>query len=154
MKRVMMILATAALASTLAVGTADARGGGGGGGGHGGGFGGGGFGGGGHMGGFGGGAHIGGFGGGSRIGGVVGGAHLGGLGGGIHVGGTAMQGGMARVAGDHLGLGDHSHSYGTGIHYHAMHHYGRSGYGYYYGDPDCYDWLSLHPGQPLPLSCA
>src|SRR5262249_18889642 len=48
MKRVLMILATAALASALAVGAADARGGGGGGGGgHGGGFGGGG-----HMGGF------------------------------------------------------------------------------------------------------
>ena len=54
MKRAIMILATAALASTLAIGAAEAHGGGGGGG-HGG-FGGGGFGGG-HM-GFGGGARI------------------------------------------------------------------------------------------------
>jgi hypothetical protein len=37
-----------------------------------------------------------------------------------------------------------------------MNHYGRyrPGYGYYYSDPDCYDWYALHPDQPLPLSCS
>ena len=86
MKRMITVLATALLASSLLAGAADARGGGGGGGGHGGGFGGG-FGGGGHMGGgFGGGGHIGGFGGGGHVGGI-GGEHMGGLGGGGHVGG-------------------------------------------------------------------
>lgn len=140
MKRVLMILATAALASTMAVGTADARGGGGGGG-HGGGFGGGG-----HMGGFGGGAHVGGFGGG----------HVGGFGGGVHVGSMAMHGNMGRLGGDHPGLGDHPHADGIGFHDHAMHRHGRysPGYGYYYGDSDCYDWYVLHPDQPLPLSCS
>jgi hypothetical protein len=149
MKRVMMILATAALASALAVGAADARGSGGGGGGHGGGFGGGG-----HMGGFGGGgAHIGG---GAHFGGLDGGAHVGGFGEGVHVGGMAMRGDMGRIGGDHLGLGDHPHPYGTGIHYHAMNHYGRyrPGYAYSYGDPGCYDWYALHPDRPLPLSCS
>src|ERR1700761_2316585 len=58
MKRVLTIMATALLASTLLAGAAEARGGGGGGGGH--------------MGGFGGGGHIGGFGGGGRIGGAGG----------------------------------------------------------------------------------
>lgn len=144
MKRVMMILATAALASALAVGAAEARGGGGGGGG------------GGHGGGFGGGGHMGGFGGGAHIGGIGGGAHMGGLGGGVHVGGMAMRGDMGHIGGDHLGLADHPHPYDTGIHYHAMNHYGRyrPGYGYYYGEPDCYDWYALHPDQPLPLSCS
>ncbi|MET3905794.1 hypothetical protein ABID59_000115 [Bradyrhizobium sp. S3.3.6] len=143
MKRVMMILATAALASALAVGAADARGGGGGGGG-------------GHGGGFGGGGHGGGFGGGGHMGGFGGGAHIGGIGGGVHVGGMAMRGDMRPIGGDHLGLADHSHPYGTGIHDHAMNHYGRyrPGYGYYYGEPDCYDWYAMHPDQPLPLSCS
>jgi hypothetical protein len=144
MKRILMILATAALTSVLAVGAADARGGGGGGGGHGGGFGGGG-----HMGGFGGGGHIGGMGSGAHLGGFDGGAHMGGFGGGAHVGGMAMRGDTARIGGDHFGRG-------VGIHDHAMHHYGRyrPGYGYYYGDSDCYDWYVLHPDQPLPLSCS
>jgi hypothetical protein len=62
----------------------------------------------------------------------------------------AMRGDMGRIG------GDHPHPYGTGIHDHAMNHYGRyrPGYGYYYGDPDCYDWYALHPDQPLPLSCS
>jgi hypothetical protein len=156
MKRVMMILATVALASTVAIGAADARGGGGGGGGHGG-FGGGGF---------GGGAHIGGFGGGAHIDGIVSGSHLGGFRGGAgaplrvpfggaHVGGTAAPGRMAGINGDHLGVDDRSHPYGDGIHYHAIHHYGRYRSGYaYYDNPDCYNWELLHPDQPLPLSCS
>lgn len=166
MKRLMMILATAALASTLAVGAADARGGGGfGGGGHGGGFGGGGFGGGAHIGGFGGGTHIGGIsggahlggpGGGAHIGGVVGGTHLGALGGGVHARGTVMPGRMASVDGDHLGVDEGSHPHGGGVQHHAIHHDRRywSGYAYYYDNPDCYDWYLLHPDQPLPLSCS
>ena len=73
MQRMITILGTALLASSLLTGAADARGGGGGG--HGGGFGGGG-----HMGGgFGGGGHIGGFGGGAHIGGMGAGEHMGGL---------------------------------------------------------------------------
>ncbi len=82
MKRMIKILAMAALASAVTIGAADARGGGGGG--HGGGFGGG------HMGGFGGGAHFG--------GGFGGGIHAGGFGGGVghvasgaHFGGTGLR---------------------------------------------------------------
>lgn len=124
MKRTIMILATAALASTLAIGAANAHGGGGGG--HGGGFGGGGFGGG-HP-GFGGGAHFGGMG------------HEGGFGGG------------ARFGGEHLGFGDHAG--GLRQHaFHRSGHF-RSGYGFYGAYPDCYDWYELHPYQPLPLSCS
>src|SRR6185295_11031067 len=68
MKRMITVLATTLLASSLLAGAADARGGG-----HGGGFGGGG----GHMGGgFGGGDHIGGLGGGGHVGGF-GGEHMG-----------------------------------------------------------------------------
>jgi hypothetical protein len=96
-RRVMMVLASAALARSLLATDAQARGGGG----HGGG------GGGGHMGGFGGahiGAHVGGFGG-PRMGGIgsrmsgFGGARIGGFGGGY-------------MAGIHRGY----FGYGTGIH--------------------------------------
>ncbi|MDA9426502.1 MULTISPECIES: hypothetical protein [Bradyrhizobium] len=128
MKRALMIIATAALASALAVGTAEAHGGGGGG--HGGG----GFGGG-HMG--------------------FGGGHMG-FGGGAHFGGMGHAGGFrsgARFGGEHLGFGDHVAT--GGLRQHAFHRYDRfrSGYGFY-GYPDCYDWYELHPGRPLPLSCS
>ena len=150
MKRMMMILATAALASTLMTATAEARGGGFGGGGHVGGFGGGA-----HIGGMMGAGHIGGFEGGAHIGGMVGAAHIGGIGEGMHVGGTAVPGGLGHVGGEHLGLGDHVRGYDGGLHQHAMHRFGRYSPGYLYGDGlDCYDWTHLHPGQPLPLSCS
>jgi hypothetical protein len=50
--------------------------------------------------------------------------------------------------------GGHIGAHGFGLHQHALHRFGGygSGYGYYY--PDCYDWYSLHPDQPLPLSCS
>jgi hypothetical protein len=129
MKRAVVILAAAVLASTMAVGAAEARGGGG-------------FGGGGHM-GFGGGAHIGGI------------AHAGGFGGGLHPGGAATFGGGPRLGEDHVGLGDHFASHGMGLRQHAFHHDGhyRPGYGFYGSYPDCYDWYYLHPDEPLPLSC-
>ncbi|QHP66669.1 hypothetical protein EI171_04090 [Bradyrhizobium sp. LCT2] len=125
MKRAIMILATAALASTLAIGAADAHGGGGGGGGHGG-FGGGGFGGG-HA-GFGGGAHFGSMG------------HEGGFGGG------------ARFGGEHLGFGGHADGLRQHAFHHFGRY--RPGYGFYGAYPDCYDRYELHPNQPLPLSCS
>jgi hypothetical protein len=67
----------------------------------------------------------------------------------------AMRGDMGPSGRDHLGLAEHSLAHGTGIHDHAMNHYGRyrPGYGYY-GGSDCYDWYVLHPDQPLPLSCS
>jgi hypothetical protein len=158
MKRMRMILALAALVSALAGTAAEARGGGGGS-----------FGGGGHMAGFGGGAHIGGgmggmahvggFGGGARIGGGLGGmAHVRGFGGGARIGGgmvgAARIGGIDHFGGQHFGLGDHNHSYGSGLRDHGLHRFGRywRGYGYDSG-LDCYDWYYLHPNEPLPLSC-
>src|SRR5882672_751005 len=100
--RLMMVLATALLAGSLAATGAQARGGGGGGG-HGGGFGGG------HMGGFGGG-HMGGFGG-AHIGGL-GGAYVGGFGG-AHIGASHM-GHVAGLGRDHFGMG-RRHFVGSGI---------------------------------------
>ena len=133
MKRAIMILATAALASTLAVGTAAAHGGGGGGG----------------HGGFGGGGH-------GFSGGGFGGGHMG-FGGGAHFGGVGHAGGFGgeRFGGEHFGIG-HVASDGAGFRQHAFHHFGRyrPGYGYYGYYPDCYDWYELHPGVPLPLSCS
>jgi hypothetical protein len=134
MKRMIAILATALLASSLFTAAADARGGGGGGG-HGGGGGGhgGGFGGGAHMGGFGGGGHIGGFGGSARIGG------LGGFGGGAHIGGMG-----------------HANHAGSALSQHAMRHDGRfrHGYGFYDGyGPDCYDQNYLYSTNPWPPYC-
>ena len=126
MKRMITILATALLASSLLAGAADARGGGGGGGGgHGGGFGGGG-----HMGGgFGGGGHIGGFGGGGHIGGI---------------GGEHMGRPRRRTRRRHIG------AHGFGLHQHALHRFGGYGPGYgYYGYPDCYDWYVPASRQPL-----
>jgi hypothetical protein len=133
MKRMRMILALAALVSALAGTAAEARGGGGG-----------------HMAGFGGGAHIG--------GGMGGMAHVGGFGGGARIGGgmvgAARIGGIDHFGGQHFGLGDHNHSYGSGLHDHGLHRFGRywRGYGYDSG-LDCYDWYYLHPNEPLPLSC-
>jgi hypothetical protein len=167
MKRMMMILATAALASTLVSATAEARGGGFGGGGHVGGFGGGahigGVMGAGHIGGIGGGVHvggmmsaghIGGIGGGAHVGGMIGSAHIGGIGEGMHAGGVAVPDRIGHLGGEHLGLGDHTRGYDGGLHQHAMHHFRRYSPGYLYDDGlDCYDWYRLHPGEPLPLSC-
>ena len=134
MKRMVTILATALLATSLFTVAADARGGGGGG--HGG------FGGGAHMGGFGGGGHIGGFGGGAHIGGMGGIGHMGGFGAGAHLGGM-----------EHLG-GDHIDHFAPAFHQHAMHHFGRPGYGFYDGySPDCYDLNYLHSTNPWPPYC-
>jgi len=96
----------------------------------------------------GGGGHMGGFGGGAHIGGGMGGmAHMGGFGG-------SRIGGIDHLGGQHFGLGDHNHSYGSGLHDHGVHRFGRywRGYGYDSG-LDCYDWYYLHPNEPLPLSC-
>ena len=82
MRRIMTIMATALLASTLLASAAQARGGG--------------FGGGGHMGGFGGGGHIGGFGGGVHMGG----GFEGGMG---HIGG-----GETHFADHGMGFRDHA----------------------------------------------
>jgi hypothetical protein len=123
MKRMVAILATALVASSLFTVAADARGGGGGG--HGGG-------------GFGGGAHMGGFGGGGHIGGFGGGAHIG-------FGGAAHIGGMGHV--DHFGSAPQMHAMrhfgrfrpGYGFY---------DGYG-----PDCYDLNYQNPTYPLPPYC-
>jgi hypothetical protein len=132
MKPMMMILATAALASTLVTAAAEAR-----------------------ASGFGGGGRVGGFGGGAHVGGIVGSAHIGGINGGMHVGGAAVPGGIAHLGGEHLGLGDHVGGHDGGLHQHAMHRFGRYSPGYFYNDGlDCYDWTRLHPGEPLPLSCS
>jgi hypothetical protein len=110
MKRLLTILATALVASTLLTGAAEARGGGGGGGHMGGGFGG-------HMGGIG---HIdGGFGG--------------------HMGGVGHVGGFGHV--DHPVYG-----------FHAMHRFGRHGYGVYDGyNPEC---DLPYVNQTLPPFCS
>ena len=136
MKRMITVLATALLASSLLAGTAEARGGGGGGG---------------HGGGFGGGGHMGGMGGGGHIGGLGEGAHIGGIGGGEHT--ESLGGGMGRLDGGHIGAGIGARD--PGLHQHALHRYGgyRSGYGYFNDYPDCYD-LYLHPERPLPLNCS
>ena len=126
MKRMVTILATALLATSLFTVAADARGGGGGG-----------------HGGFGGGAHMGGFGGGGHIGGMGGIGHMGGFGAGAHLGGM-----------EHLG-GDHIDHFAPAFHQHAMHHFGRPGYGFYDGySPDCYDLNYLHPTNPWPPYCS
>jgi hypothetical protein len=126
MRRVITILATAALASSLLTATAEARGGGGG-----------------HGGGFGGGGHMGGFGGGGHIGGIAGGARMGGLGSGVHIGGTPGRG-MDRVAGGRFGIGSH----------HAMHRFGTFRHGYYDYGLNCYDWYNLHPDYQWPPTCS
>jgi hypothetical protein len=151
MKRMVTILATAALASMLLAAAAEARGGSG-------------FGGGGHVGGFGGGAHIGGtmgaghiggFGGDAHVGGMVGSAHIGGIGAGMHAGRAAVPVTIGHLGGEHLGLGEHTHGYDGGLHQHAMRRLGRYWPGYVYDEGlDCYDWTRLHPGEPLPLSCS
>lgn len=128
MRKMITILTMAVLASSLAIGQADARGGGGGG--HGGGFGGGG-----HMGGFGGGAHFGG-----AVGGI-GAAHIGGVG---HIGGI---GGVGRFDGSRFAFGGGART--GGIHQHAMHRLDRI-YPYYGYGVDCYDWSLSHPTDPLP----
>jgi hypothetical protein len=131
MKRMIMILATAALASTLVTAAAEARGGGG----------------------FGGG-HIGGIGGGAHVSGMIGSAHIGGIGEGMHAGVAAVPDGVGHMGGEHFGLGDHTRGYDGGLHQHAMHRIRRDGPGYLYDDGlDCPDWTRLHPGEPLPLSC-
>jgi hypothetical protein len=131
MRKTITILATALLASTLAIAQADARGGGGGGG-HGGG-------------GFGGGAHMGGgFGGGAHIGGFGGGAHIGGVGGGEHIGGIGHVGGIGRFDGSRFAFGEGART--GGVHQHAMHRFGHPYYGY---GTDCYDWYLSHPADSL-----
>jgi hypothetical protein len=129
MRKMITILATALLASTLAIAQADARGGGGGGGGgHGGG-----------MGGFGGGAHMAGFG---------GGAHLDGFGGAAHIGGVGhIDGSIGRFDGSRIAVGEGA---GTGgVRQHAMHRLDHR-YPYYGYGVDCYDWYLSHPADPLP----
>jgi hypothetical protein len=131
MRKTITILATALLASTLAIAQADARGGGGGGG-HGGG-------------GFGGGAHMGGgFGGGAHIGGFGGGAHIGGVGGGERIGGIGHVGGVGRFDGSRFAFGEGART--GGVHQHAMHRFDHPYYGY---GVDCYDWYLSHPADSV-----
>jgi hypothetical protein len=150
MRKMITILATGLLASSLAIAQADARGGGGGGG-HGGGMGGG-FGGGAHMaGGFGGGAHIGGFGGGAHVGGVgidsvtgFGATHIGGGVG--RIGGSNIDRfeGSRTAVGENARVGD--------VRQHAMHRLDRI-YPYYGYGVDCYDWSFSHPADTEPPYC-
>ena len=123
MRKTITILATALLASTLAIAQADARGGGGGGG----------------HGGFGGGAHMG--------GGFGGGAHIGGVGlGAAHIGGIGRVGGVGRFEGSRFAFGEGART--GGIHQHAMHRFGRF-YPYYGYGVDCYDWYLSHPADSV-----
>ena len=53
----------------------------------------------------------------------------------------------ATSVGDHIGDGRIG-AHGFGLHHHALNRFGG------FEPPDCYDWYSLHPGLPLPLSCS
>ena len=125
LRKIMIVLLTAAALTAGLTADALARGGGGGGGGHGGGFGGGG-----HMGGgFGGGAHMGGgFGGGARMGGGFGGGHFAGR-------GPALGRGLA---------GQHAEVRSGRDHFHRGRRFGFGGgysdwcYEYPYYTPNCY----------------
>ena len=122
MRKTITILATALLASTLAIAQADARGGGGG------------------------------RDGGGTVasaevptwGGFGGGAHLGGFGGGEHIGGIGRVGGVGRFDGSRLAFGEGART--GGIHQHAMHRFSHPYYGY---GVDCYDWYLSHPADSV-----